>query len=272
MALRKNDYEYLLGDGDAELDRLRFQQSVWGPVTRRFFDRLHVAPGWNCLDVGAGPGFVSMDLRELVGDNGSVTALEPSEYYCDWFQGQIDANGWRNIKIIKGSSFDAPLLDRYYDLVFVRWVIGFVPDPEAFLAPLVATLKPGGIIAIQDYVHEGCSLFPNGGIWDRMPEAVRAWWRAGGGDPYVCAKMPAVMKSFDLNLIDYTPNCLSGGPDSPVMEWMGRFLKSQIPVMVEKGILTLSDADLMRDDWQKHRDNPATVFFSPFVVDVAGRK
>ena len=272
MAQRKKDYEYLLGDGDAELDRLKFQRSVWGPVTRRFFDRLHVGQGWKCLDVGSGPGLVSMDLRQLVGDKGQVTALEPSEYYCDWFNREIAAHGWKNVSIIRGNSFESRLPENSFDLVFVRWVISFVPDPEAFLAPLVSTLKPGGVIAVQDYVHEGCALFPNGGIWDRMPEAIRAWWRAGGGDPCVAAKLLAVMQSLGLQVLDYTPNCLAGGPDSPVMEWMGRFLKSQMPVMVDKGILSQVDAQLMRNDWQAHRENPATVFFSPLVVDVAGRK
>jgi ubiquinone/menaquinone biosynthesis C-methylase UbiE len=271
MVHRKHDYEYLLGDGDAELDRLKFQQSVWGPTTRRFFGRLRVGQGWNCLDVGAGPGLVTIDLRHLVGDQGQVTALEPSEYYCDWFKQEIAVNNWRNVRIIRGNSFDTPLPEHYYDLVFIRWVIGFVPDPTAFLAPLISTLKPGGIIAVQDYVHEGCSFFPTGGILDRMPEAIRAWWRAGGGDPFVAAKLPSVMKALGLQMIDYTPNCLAGGPDNPVMEWMGRFLKSQIPVMVEKGILTSADAELVREDWQAHRENPDTVFFSPFVVDVAGR-
>lgn len=272
MAQRKPDYEYLLGDGDAELDRLKFQQSVWGPITRRFFERLTVGRGWKCLDVGAGPGLVSMDLRERVGESGEVTALEPSEYYCDWFQQEIDRKRWSNMKILRGTSYDTPLPQAYYDLVFVRWVISFVPDPEVFLQPLAAAVSPGGIIAIEDYVHEGCTLFPQGGAWDRMPEAIRGWWRAGGGDPYVAAKLPSVLTRLGLKLVDYTPRCLAGGPDSPVMEWMGRFLKSQVPVMVDKGIMSPSEADAMREDWQKHLHNPETVFFSPFVVDVAGRR
>ncbi|MEW5796987.1 MAG: methyltransferase domain-containing protein [Candidatus Zixiibacteriota bacterium] len=271
MARGRYDYEYLLGHSDAELDRLRFQHTVWGPVTRKFFDRLGVAEGWKCLDVGAGPGFVSLDLRERVGDSGEITALEPSELYRDWFRQEVEREGWSNVRILGGTSYDADLPRRHYNLVFVRWVISFVPDPKAFLIPLLDALTPGGIIALQDYVHEGCLLFPTGGPWDRMPEAIRAWWRAGGGDPYVAARLPAVMRNLGLKLIDYTPNCLSGGPDSSVMEWMGRFLKSQVPVMVEKRILTASEAEAMEADWSNHIDNPDTRFFSPLVVDVAGR-
>ena len=155
LAERERNYEYLLGDGDAELDRLKFQQRVWGPVTRRFFERLGVGVGWKCLDVGAGPGLVSLDLHDIVGESGEVTALEPSEYYRDTFQKEISLRNCRNIKIVAGTPNDAALPKNYYDLIFVRWVIGFVPNPEGFLLPLIEAVRPGGIIAIQDYVHKG---------------------------------------------------------------------------------------------------------------------
>jgi SAM-dependent methyltransferase len=270
--IEKFGYEYLLGDGESEIDRLRFQHSVWGPVTERFFDRLGVKSGWRCLDVGAGPGFVSIDLRCRVGNKGEVSALEPSDFFCGRLSEEIKRQGWKNLHIMAGNSFDAQLPPLYYDLIFTRWVIGFVPQPEAFLQPLLAALKPGGIIAIQDYVHEGCALFPRGGAWDAFPEKMRQWWRSGGGDPFVGARLPAIMRGLGLMVNDYTPTSLTGGPDSAVMEWMGRFFTSQLPVMVERNILTRTDADAMMADWNDHLKNDGAVFFSPFVVDVAGQK
>ena len=68
-----------------------------------------------------------------------------------------------------------------------RWVIGFVPDPVKFLNKLVFALRPGGIIALQDYVYEGLSLYPRGGAFEGMADAVRAYWRSGGGDPFMVA-------------------------------------------------------------------------------------
>ncbi|MEW6049680.1 MAG: methyltransferase domain-containing protein [Candidatus Zixiibacteriota bacterium] len=266
-----NGYEYLLGDGAAELERLQFQHSVWGPVTDQFFDRIGVGHGWRCLDVGAGPGLVTMDLRRRVGGNGEVIALEPSSYFRDWLNGQIAQEGWKNVSLQSGTSYEAALPHHHFDLVFIRWVIGFVPSPESFLSPLISALKPGGIIAVQDYVHEGCALFPEGSAWDRFPELMRQWWRSGGGDPYVGARLPAVFRSMGLQVIDYTPTSLSGGPDSRVMEWMGRFMHSQLPVMVERKLATQEESDAIRADWQAHRRNPDTIFFSPFVIDVAAQ-
>jgi hypothetical protein len=42
--------------------------------------------------------------------------------------------------------------------------------------------------------------------------------------------------------------------------------------MVEKGIIMQKLADDMLADWQEHKRNPNSIFFSPIVVDVVGQK
>jgi SAM-dependent methyltransferase len=261
---------YLLGVNQTELERLQFQHTVWGPVTRKFLERLRVQHGWKCLDVGSGPGLVSVDLRNLVGETGEVVALEPSAFYLNWFRELVASKEWTNVTLIRGTAEDAPLPDRYYDLIFVRWVIAFVPDPEKFLARLVASLRVGGIIALQDYYYEGLSLFPRGGAWDRMADVVRAYYRSGGGDAYVTGRLPILFRKVGLELIDFTPTCLAGGPKSGVMEWAHRFFSTHTQMMVEKGIIPQKEVDAILADWNAHRQNPDALFFSPLVVDVAG--
>ena len=266
-----SDTSYLLGADKTEYERLRFQHGVWGGVTGKFLDRLQVQNGWRCLDVGAGPGFVSTDLRGRVGEAGEVTALEPSKLYCDIFREAIARNGWKNVNVLEGKSEDARLPERHYDLVFVRWVIAFVEDPEKFLRPLLAAMRPGGIIALQDYYYEGLSLFPRGGAFDRMADVVRAYYRAGHGDPYVTGMLPALFRKLGLSVIDYSPHCLAGGPGSGIMEWADQFFTAHVNKMVEKGVAKQSEGDAILADWYEHRKNPDALFFSPLVVDVAAR-
>lgn len=263
--------EYLLGINQSELERLRFQQTVWGPVTNAFFDRIGVKQGWKCLDVGAGPGLVTTEIRERVSDTGEVTALEPAKFYLETFAQEIEKRRWTNVKLIHGAAEEAKLPSHYYDFVFARWVASFVPDLEAFLASILTTLRPGGVIAIQDYYYEGLSLFPRGGVWDRMPDIVRAYYRFGGGDPYVTGKLPALFQRHGIRLTDFHPNALAGGPESPVFEWAHRFFAVHTPLMAEKGVVTRKEADELMSDWEAHRRNPNALFFSPIVVDVAGK-
>ncbi|MEO6694973.1 MAG: class I SAM-dependent methyltransferase, partial [Ignavibacteria bacterium] len=215
--------EYILGVNQTELERLQFQHSVWKKVTDNFFDRINIQMGWKCLDVGSGPGLVSADLRQRVGDEGEITALEPSELYLSHFKETCETNNWNNIKFLQGNLEETDLENEYYDFIFLRWVIDFVPSPEEFLLKLFASLKKGGVIAIEDYAYEGITLYPIGGSFDNITEAVRAYWKQGGGDPDFTVKIPAIFKKNKIQLKDFTPVILAGDADSDVIEWAHRF-------------------------------------------------
>lgn len=263
--------DYLLGVNVTELERLRFQHGVWGSVTNAFFDRLNLGEGWKCLDVGAGPGFVAMDLRSRIGHTGEVTALEPSQFYLDWFRGEVEKRNWTNIKFILGTAEDATLPEQYYDLIFVRWVIAFVAVPEKFLVQLLKSLRPAGVIAFQDYYYEGLSVFPRGGAFDEMPGVVKAYYKSVGGDPYITGSLPGLLRKHGLQLIDFTPHSVAGGPKSDIMEWAHRFFTTHMQAMIGTGAATQAQGDAMLKDWHAHRNNPDALFFSPIVVDVAGK-
>ncbi len=265
-----NKQEYLLGANEGELERLRFQHWVWKKVTDNFFDRIGVKQEWKCLDVGSGPGFTAMDLRERVGPDGEVTALEPSEFYLNWLQQESSAHGWTNLKLLRGKAENADLPLRFYDFIFVRWVIAFVPDAEKFLKHLISALRPGGTIAVQDYWYEGLSLYPRGTSFDRLPDIIRAYYRVGGGDPYVTGRIPSIFRKYGVRVTHFTPNQLFGGPQSDVWEWVHRFFVGHLPLMAEKGVVSKSEVEKILTDWQNQRENPDAIYFSPIVVDVAG--
>jgi SAM-dependent methyltransferase len=264
--------DYLLGTSQAELERLRFQHGVWNKYTGSLWDRLGVQPGWQCLDVGAGPGFVALDLAKRVGSQGRVTLLEPSESFLRYFSGEEAQHMQSLYTTIKGTVEEAVLPDQHFDFIFVRWVIAFVAEPEVFLEKLVRSLKPGGVIALQDYYYEGLSLYPKGGPFDKMPDIVRRYYHSVGGDPYITGKIPGWLRKYGLKVVDYTPHARVGGPDSELLEWAYRFFSIHLPVMAKQGLISSAEADALIADLQDHREDPDTLFFSPLLVDVAGCK
>lgn len=264
--------EYILGANKEELDRLRFQHSVWKEVTDSFLDKLEIQKGWKCLDAGAGPGFVLFDLRERVGEKGEVTAVEPTNYYCNYMKREVQAKHWSNVRVIERTLEEAELPQEYFDFVFSRWVVAFVPETERFLKKLFDSLKPGGIIAIQDYNYEGLSLFPRGGAFDMMPGVVKKYYRSGGGDPYVGAIIPGIFRKNAIKLREYYPVCLAGGPESGVFQWAEKFFMGHTRLMAEKGLMSMEEADAALKDWKRHKENPDAIFFSPIVVNAAGIK
>ncbi|MGH2574367.1 MAG: hypothetical protein ACRDFC_01565, partial [Ignavibacteria bacterium] len=75
-----------------------------------------------------------------------------------------------------------------------------------------------------------------------------------------------------VKLIDYTPVCLAGGPQSGVFQWAQKFFMKHTQAMADKGLISQEECDAVLEDWEMHRKNPDAVFFSPIVVDIAGVK
>src|SRR5438477_215163 len=75
------DRDYVLGTHDEELARLGLQHRVWRPVVLDCWQRAGVTVDKRVLDVGAGPGYATVDLAEIVGTTGEVIALERSRNF-----------------------------------------------------------------------------------------------------------------------------------------------------------------------------------------------
>ncbi|MBV6478731.1 MAG: Ubiquinone/menaquinone biosynthesis C-methyltransferase UbiE [Ignavibacteria bacterium] len=264
--------DYILGVNQTELERLEFQHKVWKKYTDEFLDKTGVKSAWKCLDVGSGPGFVSIDIRNKIGDKGELTVVEPSEFYLDYFKDHCNKVKWNNIKFINQNFEDAEIEKNYYDLIFLRWVIDFVSEPEDYLIKLIGSMKTGGIIAIQDYVYENISVYPKGGPADNLADSVRDYWISGGGDPYYAVKIPAVFRRCNVELIDLTPVVRAGGPESDIYQWADKFMSVHINQMYEKKVITKKQCDDISNDWNSRKKNPDSVFITPMILNVMGRK
>ena len=75
--------EYILGTGDDELGRLKFQHQLWGDLAKGLWSRAGFSSGQTVLDIGAGPGFASFDLARLLGPAGKVLAVDSSPRFVE---------------------------------------------------------------------------------------------------------------------------------------------------------------------------------------------
>src|SRR5437899_9002239 len=73
--------DYVLGTHDEEIARLGLQHRVWRPHVLECWRRAGITLGSRVLDVGAGPGYATVDLAEIVGPSGRVLALERSSRF-----------------------------------------------------------------------------------------------------------------------------------------------------------------------------------------------
>ena len=78
---------YILDNAQVqERERLRLRESVHDPETTRHFERLGVAEGWHCLEVGAGGGSIAEWLCQQVGNRGHVVATDLDTRFLDFLE------------------------------------------------------------------------------------------------------------------------------------------------------------------------------------------
>lgn len=102
-----------------------------------------VGEGWRCLEIGAGAGSIARWLCDRVGPRGRVVATDlETELLAKLSVPQLEV---RRHDITKD-----PLESEAFDLVHARKVLEHLSEPERVLARMVAALKPGGSLLVED--------------------------------------------------------------------------------------------------------------------------
>jgi len=135
---------YLLSnDAPEAMDRFTAFTTLFDPATFRHLDGLGLAPGWRCWEVGAGGTSVVTFLAGRVGPAGHVLA---SDIDVSW-AGEAAAP---NVEVVEHDVVADPPPDGPFDLVHARLVLVHVPGRDAALATMAASLRPGGVLLVED--------------------------------------------------------------------------------------------------------------------------
>nr|WP_255671538.1 class I SAM-dependent methyltransferase [Glycomyces amatae] len=111
--------------------------------TRECLDRIGLAPGARCLEVGAGSGSVAAWMAERVGPGGSVLATDLKPAPAD--------GAPANLTVARHDIVRDPPPEGGFDLAHARLVLMHLPDRLTALANMVAALRPGGALLIEDF-------------------------------------------------------------------------------------------------------------------------
>jgi len=263
-------YRYLLGDSRREAARLRAQARLWDPVAWGLFDRLGVGRGLRVLEIGPGQGSLHLELRRRVG--GPVDAVERSAVFAKRLERLCARDGLGRGRIWACDLLEATLPREQYDLVFARWVFLFLPDPDAHLRKVVPALRPGGLLAIQDYHRDTWTLVPRPPEWRDFLAADRAFFAAQGADASVGGRLPALYRQAGLEVVQTVPTLKSGGPGSAVWNWLTAYVTSVIDRYARYPPLTSKKAARLLRAWRAAARDRTSLLIAPLVLDVVGRK
>ena len=121
-----------------------------GGAGARLLDQLELAPGMRVLDVGCGPGRLSVPAAERVAPGGRVVALDLQAAMLAKLSKRATARGVQNIVTLQAPIESATLEPESFDRALLAWVLGEIPDRAAALQKIFASLKPGGVLSVTE--------------------------------------------------------------------------------------------------------------------------
>jgi len=161
-------------------ERLAAQEARHDPGTILHLEKLGVGEGWHCLEVGAGGGSIAEWLCNRVGRSGRVVAVDIDTRF-------LNALDPPNLEVRQLDIATDDVEVGAFDLVHARMLLEHVAGRDDALRRLVAAVKPGGWILLEELDH--VTLLPDPAadaktqeVWGKFLDAYRKLMTSRGAD------------------------------------------------------------------------------------------
>lgn len=127
----------------------------FGPV-EEILERSGITAGMQVLEIGPGPGVVTVPLARRVGalEGGSVTCVEIQPEMIALLHDRLQTAEVSNVEVLQGDGRQLPLPENCFDIVLLVDVVGETPDETELFRECARVLKPGGVLAVTEQLMD----------------------------------------------------------------------------------------------------------------------
>jgi SAM-dependent methyltransferase len=186
---------YVHGDSPREQQRLSRLNDL---LNRGSLREIDPQPGERLVDFGSGLGQLSRAIARRTGRAGHV-GIERSEAQLTRARAlAADAGEGRLVDFRKGEAASPPLRDDEwgsFDVAHARFLLEHVPNPLDVVRTMVAAVRPGGRVVLEDDDHDLLRLWPE-------PPGFSTLWHAyvriadgNGNDAFVGRRLVALLRA-----------------------------------------------------------------------------
>ncbi|WP_448641975.1 methyltransferase domain-containing protein [Geodermatophilus sp. URMC 63] len=179
----------------------------------------HLRPGLDVLDVGCGPGTITVDLARRVAP-GRVLGLDVS---ADPLAEARDLTAREGVPatFAVGDAYALDVPDDAFDVVHAHQVLQHLTDPVAALREMARVCRPGGLLAVRDADYATFTWYPADEGLDRWLDLYSRVARANGAEPDAGRRLVAWAHAAGLrDLIATTGSWCFATPAE--RQWWGR--------------------------------------------------
>ena len=234
---------YLLGQTTEAIQRLLVQGQMLNPFTRRVFEAAGITRGMRVLDVGCGPGDVSLIAADLVGETGSVLGIDGSVESLQLARTRAQKASLTQVSFLAEDLLSLTL-DQEYDAIVGRLILMHLPEPAAVVRHLAQHLRPGGIVVFQEYdlSSHSAAFYPPSPLWEQVWTWCTQPFHQAGGELAMGMKLYGTLLEAGLPSpqMRYEAD-MGAGPDWVGYEWWAETVRIFLPLIQKFGIATEQD-------------------------------
>ncbi len=219
----------------------------------------HLRPGMNVLDVGSGPGTITVDLARLVFP-GKVIGIDASEAVVAEASRLAESQGIENIEFRVADAYDPGFDGGSFDVVHAHQVLQHLGRPVEALRAWRRLVAPDGIVAARDCDYVGSIVFPDSEGLDAWRDTYVRLARHNGGNPDAGRRLKSWAQQAGFAEVEAGASvwCWT---DQATRDWWGglwadRAVESEYASgVLATGIGDRAALDLVRDGWLGWRDD-----------------
>jgi len=267
------DKDYVLGTHDEEIARLGLQHRVWRPTVLECWQKAGLIRGYRVIDVGAGPGFATLDLAEIVGPTGEVLAAERSSRFLEIATKACANRGFSNVRFRNMDLMIEPLGVTGFDAAWCRWVACFVSSPATLVRRNAEALRPGGVAIFHEYSNYGTFQFaPRRPAMESFAQEVMASWRAAGGEPNIGLDLPVLLPAAGLRVRHVRHHVFAITPRDAMWQWPASFVGINLNRLRELGRVSAEWVEQVRQEFQDAEADDRTLMTTPLVLEIVAER
>jgi ubiquinone/menaquinone biosynthesis C-methylase UbiE len=235
---------YALGHDNVEVQRLLLQGRLYNDYTEHALRLAGLRPGMRVLDVGCGPGDVSLIAARLVGPNGTVLGVDAASEMIALARARADEQGLSTVHF-RHAALDSLTLDEPVDAVVGRLILMHLPDPSATLRQLSTWVRPGGTIAFSENDITGARSIPDIPLFGQVTAGIARAFEAMGLSPRFGTTLHAIFADAGLG----SPQLTLGTPigtaaDRDILAYAAEVWRLVSPIAQERGFAIDELADI----------------------------
>lgn len=215
----------------------------------------YVEPGMRLLDVGCGPGTITLDLAERVSPGPTIGVDRDAGIVAE-ARTLLDSRQVSGVEFRTADAYALEFEDECFDVVHAHQLLQHLTDPVAALREMRRVLRPGGVLAVRDGDYGGFVWAPSDPLLDRWLELYHDVCRHNGADADAGRHLLGWARAAGFTEI-YPSSSTWTFADPEARRWWGELWAERITSSsvgeqaVDYGLSTRDELEAIADAWRR---------------------